>query len=246
MPREFKETKLDIAVQQWLHAITGHLTFNIFLGAWHFVSLPPIAACIWLFVETGGVIFLAATIPFAAISGGIWASLHGMNRQLQFEHTTYLFKELWKHIRQNFVQGACLGVLLLLACAVLYLPLVVSRMLQEEIPFGFLCIIMVGSVLLPVIAEYTFYQISHWKIKLFAAIGNSLALMLGAGWRSIVTGTIWIAFYTMTAIFPLVLVPLSLFCGLTSVLNMTAHAIFVPKIDALMEKHSNISETLSR
>lgn len=234
MSREPKETKLDIAVQQWFHAITGHFTFSIFLGAWHFVSFLPIAACVWFFVETGGIIFLVATVPFAAISGGIWASIHGMNRQLQFEHTTYLFKELWKHIRQNFVQGTYLGVLLLLVCAVLYLPLVMSQMLQKEIPFGFLCVILVASVLVPVIADYTFYQISRWKIKLFAAIGNSFALMLRVGWQSIAVCVIWIVYCILTAIFPLALAPLSLFCGLTSVLNMTTQALYSPKIDSLM------------
>ena len=241
MSREPKETKFDIAVQQWFHAITGHFTFSIFLGAWHFVSLLPIAACVWFFVETGGIVFLAAAIPFAAISGGIWASIHGMNRQLQFGHTTYLFKELWKHIRQNFVQGAHLGVLLLLVCAVLYLPLLIGQMLQKEIPFGFLCVIMVGSVLLPIMTDYTFYQISHWEIKLFLAIRNSISLMLRVGWKSIAVCVIWIVYCVLTAIFPLVLAPLSLFCGLTSVLNMTTQALYVPKIDSLMTNKSCIS-----
>lgn len=241
MSRESKETKLDIAVQQWFQAITGHFTFSVFLGAWHFVSLLPIAACIWFFVETGGIVFLATTIPFAAISGGVWASIHGMNRQLQFGHTTYLFKELWKHIRQNFVQGALLGVLLFLVCTVLYLPLLMTQMQQREIPFGFLCVIIVGSVLLPIMTDYTFYQISHWEIRLFAAIRNSISLMFRVGWRSIAVCVIWIVYCVLIATFPLVVAPLSLFCGLTTVLNMTTQTLYVPKIDSLMTNKSCIS-----
>lgn len=239
MSGELRETKLDIAVQRWIHAITGHIAFSIFLGAWHTVSLLPIAVCSWFFMKTGGIIFLAAIVPFAAISGGVWASVHGINRQLQFEHTTYLFKELWKHLQRNFLQGACLGVLLLLACIVLYLPLAASRILQTEMPFALLCIIMTGTVLLPVAAEYTFYQISRWKISLFAAIRNSFVLMFRMGWRSAVVCVIWLAAFLLVAIFPYILVPLSLFCGLTSVLNMTTHALFAPEMDVLMVCDSN-------
>lgn len=243
---ERRESAFDIALQRWFHAITDHFFFSIFLGAWGFVPLLLIIGCVLLFAQTGGLIFVAAAIPLAAVAGGIWASIHGMNRQLQFGHTTYLFKELWKHLRQSFMQGACFGVLLLLACAVLFLPLVMGQMLQEEVPFGLLCAIMAGAMMLSVIADYTFYQISHWKIKLAAAIGNSFTLMLRVGWRSIMVCVIWIAYCVLTVVFPLVLVPLSLFCGLTSVLNMTVQALSAPQIDALMEHASHASEIPSQ
>lgn len=229
-----RESAFDVALQRWFHAITGHFCFGIFLGAWSFAALLLIIGCIWLFVETGGIIFLVATVPFAAISGGLWASIHGMNRQLQFEHVNYLFKELWKHVRQNFMQGACFGILLILVCEMLYLPIITGQMLEKEILFGFICIILLGTVLLPVLADYTFYQISHWKMGLLSAIRNSFFLMFQMGWRSIAVCVIWLAYYILIVVYPFVLAPISLFCGMMSVLNMTTQALFAPKIDTLM------------
>ena len=234
---ERRESAFDIALQRWFHAITGHFLFGVFLGAWSFVFLLLVIGCVRLFAETGGMVFLAAVIPFAAICGGLWASVHGMNRQLQFGHVPYLFKELWKHVRQNFAQGACLGMLLALVCALLYLPIVVFQMLEEEIPFALLCVILFGTLLLPVWADYTFYQISHWSMRLLGAARNSFLLMFQMGWRSIAVCTIWLAYYILLVMYPLVLTPLSLFCGIMSVLNMTTQALFVSKIDALMVQH---------
>ena len=239
--KERRESAFDVALQRWFHAITGHVAFGIFLGAWSFVSQILIFCCIWLFVRSGGIIFLAAIIPCAAICGGFWASVHGMNRQLQFGHVSYLFQEFWKHMRQNFLQGACFGILLALACAMLYLPVVVFQMLETEIPFALLCVILFGTLLLPVLADYTFYQISHWKIELFAAIQNSFFLMFRMGWRSIAVCVVWLAYYCLMIVFPPVLAPLSLFCGLLSVLNATTQAMFVPRIDAQMEACSATS-----
>ena len=224
----------DIALQRWFHAITGHFFFTAMLGALSLTSVLLVIGCFWLFAKTGGVIFLIGSIPFAALSGGIWAPMHGMNRQLQFDHTNYLFKELWKHTRQSFVHGAALGVLLLFVCIVLYLPILMSLMLQEPIPFGVVCIIMIGSVLLPVVADYTFYQISRWEISLFAAISNSFLLIFRVGWPSVATCLVWVAYFILTIFFPYTLVPLSLFIGLTSVLNLTTQALYSPKIDELM------------
>lgn len=240
-----KESAFDVALQRWFHVLTGYCCFSIFLGAWSFVSLLLVIGCVWLFTETGGMIFLAAALLFAACSGGLWVSVHGMNRQLQFGHVAYLFKELWKHIRQNFLQGACFGVLLSLVCAVLYLPVVVSQMLGKELPFALVCLILLGTLLLPVWADYTFYQISHWRIRLLDAARNSFFLMLQMGWRSIAVCTIWIAYYILLEVYPHVLVPLSLFCGLMSVLNMTTQALFVPKMDMLMGGNPNAPENAS-
>lgn len=233
-----RESAFDAALQRWFHAITSHFCFGIFLGAWSFASLLLIIGCIWLFLETGGMIFLAAILPLSAISGGLWASVHGMNRQLQFDHVTYLFKELWKHVRQNFAQGVCFGILLALVCTVLYGPILAGQMLEKELPVGFICIILLGTVLLPVLADYTFYQISRWKIGLFSAARNSVLLMFQMGWRSIAVCVIWLGYYILVALYPFVLVPLSLFCGMMPVLNMTTQALFAPKIDLLMENSS--------
>lgn len=229
-----RENAFDLALQRWFHAITGHVAFGIFLGAWSFVPQILIVCCIWLFIRTGGIVFLIAIIPFAAASGGFWAAVHGMNRQLQFDHAPYLFQAFWKHMRQNFLQGACLGILLALVCTLLYLPVVVFQMLEKEIPFALICVILFGTLLLPVLADYTFYQISHWKIELFAAIQNSFLLMFRMGWRSIAVCIVWLAYYVLMSMYPLVLAPLSLFCGIPSVLNTTTQALFVPRIDALM------------
>lgn len=235
-----RESPFVVALQRWFHAITGRFCFAVFLGAWMFVPLLLLVGCIGLFVETGGMIFLAAAVPLAAISGGFWASIHGMDRQLQFEHVTYLFKELWKHVRQNFAQGACFGILLLLFCGMLYMPFVAGQILEEEVPFGFVCLLVLGTLLLPVIADYTFYQISHWKIGLFSAVRNSVFLMFQMGWRSIAVCVIWLAYFVLAAVYPLVLAPLSLFCGILPVLNMTTQALFAPKIDMLMSNADSL------
>jgi uncharacterized membrane protein YesL len=231
-----RERAFDIALQRWFHAITDHFFFAVLLGALSLISLMLTMGCIWFFTETGGVIFLAAAVPLAAIAGGIWASIHGINRQLQFDHVSYLFQAFWKHLRQNFLQGACLGILLALVCGLLYLPVVVFPMLQEAIPFALICVILFGTLLLPVLTDYTFYQISHWEIGLFAAIQNSFFLMFQMGWRSIAVCVIWLAYYFLMIMYPLILAPLSLFCGIMSVLNMTTQALFAPKMEALMTR----------
>lgn len=233
-----QEKTFDIALQRWFHAITGHILFNILLGAFSIASIGLIMGCVWFFAETGGVIFLAVAVPLAAVAGGIWATIHGINRQLQFDHVTYLLKDLWKHIRQTFTQGAWFGIVLMLFCTVLYLPVLMSQMMQEEIPLGFVCLSLTGTVLLPIVAEYTFYQISHWKIGTFAAIRNSMVLIFHLRWRSIAVCIIWAAYYVLLVIYPLVMIPLSMLCGLMPVLNMTTQALVAPKIDAQMEAHS--------
>lgn len=222
-------------IKRWSQTVTSHFLFFVFLGAIHSLSFLPMAALFVLFFQTGGLIFLVASIPAAGISGGVWAAVHATVRELQFDFPVYLFQSFWNSLRQNFKQGAAFGVLLALLWVVLGLPVLLAQLLGEAMPFGLVCVTAIGIVLLLVLSEYSFYQIGRWILPLSVIVKNSVYLLFKIGWPSIVVAAIWILFYCGLLFFPAYLLPICLFLGLSIFLCLTCQAFYVPRLEALME-----------
>ena len=222
------------AARRWLHAVTGHFTFNVCMGGAHCVSLAPGIVLTYLFWTTGSLIFLAAGIALFGLSGAVWTAIHRTAWGLQFDFPVYLFREFWQNLKKNFRQGWCLGVILATLWAMVASPLYLAQAIGQELPFAVVCFMGAAALLLCVVSAYAHYQLSRYELSVAAALRNSFLLLFGMGWRSVAVCLVWIAFAVAALLVVHILLPVCLLLGLTVMLCITEQAFLAPRIDKLM------------
>ena len=232
--RDNRDSPLIDAWRRWVHAITGHYMFLVFLGGLHWIGSVPALWLLILFLNTGNWIYAAGFAVLAGIPGVIWTAMHRTVWTLQFGFPVYLFKELWKNIRQSFRQGWQLGMLFAFLWGIVFAPVYAAQQYGQTLPFGIVCLMTICALLLCVISSYTYYQISRYVLSIGAALRNSILLLINIGWRSAVVCLIWIAFVCGVLLAGQIVLPVCMFCGLTVILCAAEQAFFVPCIDKLL------------
>lgn len=234
--RNNQESALVETLSRWLHAITRHFMFLVFLGCMHWIGLMPVLWTGLLFLRTSNWRFAIAFFVLAGIPGVIWTAIHRMVWSLQFGFPIYLFQELWKSIILNFHQGWRLGMIFAFLGSVIAAPIYTANQYQQMLPFGIICLMAICMLLFLVISSYTYYQVSRYELTILSALRNSVLLLFNMGWRSIPVCLIWIVLICGIILVGHVVLPLCMFCGLTIILCITEQAIFVPRIDKLFSK----------
>ena len=230
-------------VRRWARTLVGHFSLCVCMGAVLCLTLLPGLALVYLFLGSGGLIFLAAAIPALGLAGPVWAATQRVCWDIQFGFPSYLFKTFWREIRKNFRQGFLLGMLTGFLWLLLGLVLFFAATYQVNIPFLVRVVVILAAGLLSAAACYSFYQITRWKLSLRAVIGNSLLLFFAVGLRTIAVAVVWLVFIVALLRYYLVVVPLCLVCGLPALMCMTSQAIFVPRLDALLNAPKDTSES---
>lgn len=221
-----------IAARRWVHGITGHFMFNVFMGGLHCISLLPGVVLAYLFWNTGGLLFLVAAVLAFGLPGAVWAGIHRTAWAIQFDFPVYLFRELWKNLKDNFRSGWKLGMILAALWALIASPLYLSYVMQEGLPVAIVCVMGAAALLLIVISAYTNYQLCRYELTVTAALRNSVLLLFSMGWRSIPVCLLWIALAAGFLFAAQIMLPICL-CGLTAFLCITEQAFLVPRIDKL-------------
>lgn len=222
------------AARRWVHAVTGHFTFNVCMGGAHCISLAPGIVFTYLFWNTGDLIFLAAGILLSGLAGAVWTAIHRMAWSIQFDFPVYLFKELRQHLKKNFRQGWLLGMIFAALWALLASPLYIAEVTQQGLPFAVVCIMGAAALLLIAVSAYAHYQISRYELTVGAALRNSLLLLFSMGWRSIIVCLLWITFAVGMLFAGQILLPVCLLCGFTVTLCITEQTFLAPRIDKLL------------
>lgn len=174
------------------HPIWNNLIPLVFTNLSFILFFLPTLICLYLFLMTGGLIFLAGGLLLLIPAGPAVAALYDNGYQIVREIPKPARRGFFASYRANFAQGCGAMAVLLPLLALLVFPLV-----AQEKPVWVTVCLLLSLYLTILFAALAFSQIALVALPLKQILKNSLLLPVGMGWRGLLVPAAQLLFFAL-------------------------------------------------